>query len=82
MPIYVGDEMETRIMAEPSSNTKPLIFVVHDESCFQSNDGGKTGWFDDNHRQIRPKGSGKSLMVSAFLCECHGLLRLSNDGSG
>ena len=82
MPIYVGDEMETRIMAEPSSNTKPLIFVVHDDSCFQSNDGGKTGWFDDNHRQIRPKGSGKSLMVSAFLCECHGLLRLPNDGSG
>lgn len=77
MPVYVGDEMETRIMPELTDSIKPLIIVVHDESCFQSNDGGKTGWFDENHRHIRPKGFGKSLMVSAFLCECHGLLRLS-----
>lgn len=79
MPVYVGDEMETTILPELSDDVKPLIFVVHDESCFQSNDGGKTGWFDENRRQIRPKGSGKSLMVSAFLCECHGLLRLSDE---
>lgn len=79
MPIYTGDDMELTIMPELTDDTRPLILVVHDESCFQSNDGGKTGWFDDNHRQIRPKGSGKSLMVSAFLCECHGLLRLPEE---
>lgn len=79
MPIYTGDTMETRIVPELANDTKPLILVVHDESCFQSNDSGKTGWFDEDHRLIRPKGSGKSLMVSAFLCECHGLLRLSED---
>jgi len=79
MPVYVGDEMEIRMMPELPDSLKPLIMVVHDESCFQSNDGGKTGWFDENHRQIRPKGSGKSLMVSAFLFECHGLLRLPEE---
>ena len=79
MPVYVGDEMEVRIMPELPESVRPQIMVVHDESCFQSNDGGKTGWFDENHRQIRPKGAGKSLMVSAFLCECHGLLRLSDE---
>ena len=79
MPVYVGDEMEVRIMPELPESVRPQIMVVHDESCFQSNDGGKTGWFDENHRQIRPKGAGKSLMVSAFLCECHGFLRLSDE---
>ena len=79
MPIYTGDTMETRIMPEIEENEKPLVFVVHDESCFQSNDSGKTGWFDEDRRPIRPKSNGKSLMVSAFLCECHGLLRVSDD---
>jgi hypothetical protein len=26
---------------------------------------------------IRPKGDGRCIMVSAFLCECHGLLKLN-----
>ena len=76
-PVYVGDEMEVRIMPELPESGRPQIMVVHDESCFQSIIGAKTGWFDENHRQIRRKGAGKPLMVSAFLCECHLLLRLS-----
>lgn len=79
MPTYEGDVMQIQIMPELSSNLRKLIMVIHDESCFQSNDGGKTCWFDENHRQIRPKRPGKSLMISAFLCECHGLLRLSEE---
>jgi hypothetical protein len=72
--------MEIRIMPELLESIRPLIMVIHDESCscFQSNDGCKTGWFDEDNRQIRSKGTGKSLMVSAFLCESHGLPRLSD----
>ena len=77
MAVYDGENMEIPRMPELPNGVKPLVMVVHDESCFQSNDGGKTCWFDEDHRQIRPKGPGRSLMVSAFLCECHGLLRLS-----
>lgn len=43
MHVWVGDEMETRIMPEILEETRPLIMVIHDESCFKSNDGGKTG---------------------------------------
>ena len=75
MPVYEEDNMEMKMPLLPEG-VKPLVMVVHDESCFQSNDGRKTCWFDEDHRQIRPKGP-ESLMVSAFLCECHGLLRLS-----
>ena len=81
MNIYVGDNMETVIPPDLPDEARLLVMVVHDESCFQSNDAGTTGWFDEDRRQIRPKGTGKSLMVSAFLCECHGLLRLSDESS-
>jgi hypothetical protein len=35
--------------------------------------------FNENYHQIRPKCPVKSLMVSVFLCERHGLLRLSDE---
>ena len=51
------------------------VLVVHDESTFSSNDGEKTVWGEYNGSLIRKKGiMGKSLMISAFLCECHGLI--------
>jgi hypothetical protein len=31
-------------------------------------------WVEDGQVVLRKKGQGKSLMVSDFLCECHGAL--------
>ena len=31
---------------------------------------------NQEHNIRRPKGEGRSIMVSAFLCECHGLLEI------
>ena len=31
-------------------------------------------WMDEDRNVLRPKGSGRSIMVSEFLCECHGLM--------
>ena len=76
---YVGDLMETSISPELADDEKVLILVTHDESCFGSNDGRSYCWIDENNRQIRPKGNGRSVMVSAFLCECHGILKLSKE---
>jgi hypothetical protein len=76
---YVGDFMETSISPELSEGERTLVLVTHDESCFGSNDGRSYCWVDENNRQIRPKGSGRSVMVSAFLGECHGILRLNEE---
>jgi hypothetical protein len=76
---YVGDFMETKISPDLEQGTRPLILVTHDESCFGCNDGRSFCWLDDDNRQIRPKGNGRSVMVSAFLCECHGILRLDDE---
>ena len=79
MIIFCGDFMEKKISPDLEEGSKPLILVTHDESCFSANDGRNFCWLDDDNRQIRPKGNGRTIMVSAFLCECHGLLKLPSE---
>ena len=76
---YVGDDLETPIHPELRDGERPIVLVTHDESCFSSNDGSKTIWMEKDRRPLRPKGQGRSIMVSDFLCECHGPLRLSEE---
>lgn len=76
---YEGDFMEFPIPPSLPTGERPLVLVTHDESCFSSHDGRDFVWLDEENRPIRPKGDGRSLMVSAFLCECHGLLRLNDE---
>jgi hypothetical protein len=76
---YEGDFMEREVLPVLEEDSRPLILVTHDESCFGSNDGRSYCWLNDQNKQIRPKGNGRSVMVSAFLCECHGMLRLTDD---
>ena len=74
---YDGEDMEVVTPPMLSSDQRPRILVTHDESCFSSHDGKTTIWMDINDRPLRPKGQGRSIMVSEFLCECHGPLKLS-----
>jgi hypothetical protein len=76
MAQFTGDDMNVVIEPDLSGPDRKLVLVTHDESCFSSNDGRKTIWMDEEGSILRPKGEGRSIMVSAFLCECHGLLEL------
>jgi hypothetical protein len=60
---YEGDDMN--------------IEMAHEESCFSPHDGKATIWMDANDRPLRPKGQGRSIMVSEFICECHGPMKLN-----
>jgi hypothetical protein len=73
MIVYSGEFMEDVIKPSLAPGQRPLVLVTHDESCFSAHDGRNFIWLDDNNHPIRPKGDGRSIMVSAFLCECHGL---------
>ena len=68
--------MEVVTLPMLSSDQRPRISVTHDKSCFSSHDGNTTIWMDIKDRPLRPKGQGRSIMVSEFLCECHGPLKL------
>ena len=48
-------------------NTKPVVFFMHDECTFNSNDGRKRLWIHKDHAPIRKKGRGQGLHVSDFL---------------
>lgn len=73
---YVGDDCEHAIRTDLECNAKPLVLVVQDESVFAAHEGKKKVWIKDGSNTLRPKGNGRCLMVSEFLCECHGRLVL------
>ena len=76
---YEGEDMATVINPDLHPGERPLILVTHDESCFSSHDGKTTIWMDESNRPLRPKGQGRSIMVSEFLCECHGAMKLNQE---
>lgn len=46
---------------------KPIVFITHDESAFNANDGKRQGWMKKGEQPLRPKTKGKGIMVSGFL---------------
>lgn len=77
---YEGENME--IALEPARCRvweKRKVLVTHDECTFYSNDGKDRFWLMNNESVIKKKGQGSSLMVSDFLCPCHGPLRLDEE---
>ena len=76
MPKFVGDEM-VQINPELPDGQKLYIFITHDESLFYSNDDRPTVWAPLGEPPLRKKGQGKSIMVSEFLLETIGCLKLT-----
>src|SRR2546421_6218300 len=79
MKNFDGDMMN--IISEPQlkSGEKELVQVTHDECHFYANDGQRRIWMKENKDILHSKHQGRSIMVSAFLCPCHELLRLSDE---
>lgn len=53
------------------------MLVTHDECIFYANDDVSKTWMAEKETRLRKKGPGLSIMVSDFLCPCHGRLVLS-----
>ncbi len=50
-----------------TENEKPLVLVIYDESTFNSNDGKRQIWIENEKQPLRLKGREKRIMVSEFL---------------
>ncbi|KAF0716714.1 Aste57867_2706 [Aphanomyces stellatus] len=79
MRFFSGDDMATIEPPITPDETK-IIWVTHDESVFYANDDGGKGWSQADNHDLHKKGRGRSIMVSDFLCPCHG--RLYNISNG
>ena len=76
MATYEGPNMDITIPPD-SENGPEIVLVVHDECCFNSHEGKNTIWVEKGKTPLRPKGKGRSYMVSEFLCQCHGHMQLT-----
>ena len=50
-----------------TSEQRPLIYVTHDESIFNANDGKRQMWIQTESQPLRQKSKGQGIMVSEFL---------------
>ncbi|CAG8625873.1 17591_t:CDS:2 [Acaulospora morrowiae] len=71
-------DFDGNIVIEPEFRLE-FVQVTHDECHFYVNDGQRRIWTLEDEDILRSKHIGRSIMVSAFVCPCHGLLRLSDD---
>ena len=57
-----------------------MVFIYHDETTFAANDALLMGWHDpEGSCQLRPKSKGRAILISNFVEEYGGFLRLSDD---
>ena len=77
MKDFDGDMFDVILEPQLESGEREFIQVTHDECHVYANDGRQRIWVQEGENALRPKHMGRSIMVSAFLCPCHGLLRLS-----
>ena len=59
-----------------NSEEKEIVLVVHDESSFAANDAKTKVWRENGRFRMAQKGDGHVIMVSQFLCPCHGPLQI------
>jgi len=78
MPIFEGENME-RLDLLLLPNEKTHILVTHDKCLFYANDNKPIIWAPLGELPLRKKGQGKSIMVSEFLTEIDGRLKLNED---
>lgn len=78
MPTFEGENMEQKnpILLP---NEKLHILITHDECLFYANDDRPIVWAPVGEPPLRKKGQGKSIMVSDFLLETSGRLKLNEN---
>lgn len=73
---YEGDNMEQEILLSLRDGEQELVLVTHDESTFYANDGVARAWLSEGETMLQKKSMGGSIMVSEFMCPCHGRLKI------
>ncbi|RIA79216.1 hypothetical protein C1645_746049 [Glomus cerebriforme] len=73
---YEGENMEW-ISPTLEISEKEVILVTHDEYIFYSNDGKRGVWTKSGELPLCKKGNRHSIMVSEFLSEKCGQLKLN-----
>ena len=70
MTYFEGDMMDP---VEPDLNgERQIVPGFHDESTFRANEDQRFCRLEPDEQILKPKSAGRGLMVSEFVCPCHG----------
>ena len=78
MKEFEGDILDVVLEPELNPGEKELVQVTHDKCHFYANDGRWRVWVGEEESILRSKHLGRSIIVSGFLCSCHGPLQLTD----
>ncbi len=76
-PPLPGPSTASELSAPPERHDKKLVMIYHDESIFCTNEGQTWIWGTEDKPAILPKTKGSGIMVSDFVDEHNGFLRMS-----
>ena len=75
------EKLEPKVSIRCPSNTKPLILIGQDESCFKQNSFSKKCWTGPSGvMKLLLKSDGYTWMISAFISRDFGVGLVVNDG--
>lgn len=77
-PPPVSDERAATPPTDAETRRK-LVLIYHDESIFSTNEGQQWAWATGEEAIIQPKTKGAGIMVSDFIEQHSGYLRLSTE---
>jgi transposase len=81
MKQFEGENMEIEINPILEEGEQEVVFITHDESTFYCNEGKRLIWMENGKKKILPKSKGTSIMISGFVCKCHGFMINGNQKS-
>ena len=77
-PPLPSDGKATQTAVGNPDAVKQLVLIFHDESIFRANESQSIMWAEEGKVPIRSKSLGRGLMISDFVTEHDGLLKLSD----
>ena len=78
MRTYSGESMEVETVPDAVKDGETEhVLVTHDECVFYANDGVDSAWLAEGEMVLTPKSQGLSIMISDFMCPCHGSLKVN-----
>ena len=78
-PPLPSDNLEQPYPIGNQEAVRKLVFIYHDETVFHTNEDKAYSWTEGGRMKLNPKGQGQGIMISDFVDEHCGFLRLSDE---
>ena len=77
---WSGPALDIEHLPDLPVGVKEAVIITHDESTFYCTEGHHIFWMENGKKKLLPKSRGQSIMISGFMCACHGFMSAEIDG--